>query len=68
MTSVFSFLGEKRGNESGGVTCVCVCMIVLVIGHKQRTVVFISIMPMVVHIFLGLQVEDGRTTRDFLQE
>lgn len=48
--------------------CVCVCMIVLVIGHKQRTVVFISIMPMVVHIFLGLQVEDGRTTRDFLQE
>lgn len=42
MTSVFSFLGEKKGDESGGVMCVCVCMIILVIGHKQRTVVFIK--------------------------
>lgn len=24
MTSVFSFLGEKSGDESGGVMCVCV--------------------------------------------
>lgn len=44
------------------------CVIVLVIGDKQQTVVCIKHHAHGHSYVLGLQVEDGRTTRGFLQE
>lgn len=44
------------------------CVIVLVMGINNRLRSALSIMPMVIHMSLGLQGEDGRSTRGFLQE